>query len=366
MTQIELLRLHCKLYDFVTAKELVNKIFHELKSTAAGWDQWIEFVPAALRVYSELKSTTQLETLKTMILGIGEDESPQSSIWALKGRVGMENKNLPFAESCFQKALASATKAAETERALYGIGIGHVLKGQSLDAKKIFSQLSLGTEDNETKIASLILLSQTLLSLNDPAQALSTLNQAKALCKVDRNHYLWISSLSAEVEICLLMGQIEKAQASLNLIEGLLPSDYRGASHEKVQKVQTLMTRALTNAGFELVESAGRIILRTPDRQVLDLTTQPILVQLLHILSGQPRKCISKEEICQALWSIPYHPFETDNKIYVTIRRLRVALGDQTEKPKYILKKNDGYMLNPDYQFTSFQYKYFASELESR
>lgn len=68
----------------------------------------------------------------------------------------------------------------------------------------------------------------------------------------------------------------------------------------------------------------------------------------------------------QGLWSIPYHPLEVDNKIYVTIRRLRVALCDQTEKPKYILKKNDGYILNPEFQFTSFQYKYFASELESR
>lgn len=151
MTQISLLRLHCKLYDFVTAKKLADKIFDEFKANPDNWDQWIEFGPAALRVYSELKCTKELETLKSIILGIGEDQSPRSSIWALKGRVGMENKNLSFAESCFQKAHASAVGCAETQRALFGIGMGHILEAKLLMQTEYFLNSHLSQKIAKSK-----------------------------------------------------------------------------------------------------------------------------------------------------------------------------------------------------------------------
>jgi DNA-binding winged helix-turn-helix (wHTH) protein len=363
-TQIAVLRIHCKLYDFVTAKKLADLVFQELLASDGVWPQWIDFAPAAIRVYSELKCRKELELLKAFIQEIPEDKTPRSSIWSLKGRVGMENRDVSFAEVCFQKALATSQSQEETERALYGIGTGFVMTGKNQEASEIFSKILSLTKDPEMEIAALGMLAQIVNALNEPTQSLSLLSEAKTKCKINRNLYLLLMTLAAEVEIYLLMGQTHKAQESLTRIEDILPSDFNGISHERVSKLQKGLTTALTAIGFELVESAGRIILKTPSQQIVDLTTQPILVQLLHILAKQPRKAVSKEEICQILWATSYHPFEADNKIYVTIRRLRVAIGDATEKPKYILKTNDGYFLNSEYQFTTFQYKYIAPETE--
>jgi hypothetical protein len=74
------------------------------------------------------------------------------------------------------------------------------------------------------------------------------------------------------------------------------------------------------------------------------LGQQHILRNLYNLLnqSSQP---VPFETITEALWKEQYNPLFHDNRIYVSIRRLRKLVGDEPHRPKVILKARDGYYL---------------------
>ena len=84
-------------------------------------------------------------------------------------------------------------------------------------------------------------------------------------------------------------------------------------------------------AGFELDRSAGE--LRRNDGSRIRLQEQPL--QLLQILLEEPQRVVSREELQQRIW--PSDTFvDFDHGINNAIKRLREALGDDAERPRYI------------------------------
>jgi TolB-like protein/Tfp pilus assembly protein PilF len=84
-------------------------------------------------------------------------------------------------------------------------------------------------------------------------------------------------------------------------------------------------------AGFELDPHAGE--LRKDDGTKIRLQEQPL--QILRILLEQPGRIIAREELRQKIW--PSHTFvDFDHGINNAIKRLREALGDTAETPRYI------------------------------
>ncbi len=84
-------------------------------------------------------------------------------------------------------------------------------------------------------------------------------------------------------------------------------------------------------AGFELDPQAGE--LRKEDGTKIRLQEQPL--QILRILLEQPGRIIAREELRQKIWhSDTFVDF--DHGINNAIKRLREALGDTAETPRYI------------------------------
>src|ERR1700746_245265 len=84
-------------------------------------------------------------------------------------------------------------------------------------------------------------------------------------------------------------------------------------------------------AGFELDPQAGE--LRKEDGTRIRLQEQPL--QILRILLEQPGRIIAREELRQKIW--PSDTFvDFDHGINNAIKRLREALGDTAETPRYI------------------------------
>src|SRR5438874_4839054 len=81
---------------------------------------------------------------------------------------------------------------------------------------------------------------------------------------------------------------------------------------------------------FELDQDAGE--LRKGGTKVR-LQEQPL--QILEILLGQPGKVVTREELQRRIW--PSDTFvDFDHGINNAIKRLREALGDTAETPRYI------------------------------
>lgn len=75
----------------------------------------------------------------------------------------------------------------------------------------------------------------------------------------------------------------------------------------------------------------------------IELKNQFILIDLLELFLSNPGTAYSKEQIIQKIWKQDYLPEVHDNKIYVTIKRLRELIEVNSCKPRYICRNNIGY-----------------------
>ncbi len=78
----------------------------------------------------------------------------------------------------------------------------------------------------------------------------------------------------------------------------------------------------------------------------IDFKNQFILLDLLHLFVRNQGTVYSKEYLVENVWKQPYDPAVHDNKIYVTIKRLRKMIEPDYEKPKYIFRAKNGYYMN--------------------
>ena len=78
----------------------------------------------------------------------------------------------------------------------------------------------------------------------------------------------------------------------------------------------------------------------------INIKNQFILLDLLKLLISNPGIVYSKESLVEKVWKQKYDPRVHDNKIYVTIKRLRELVEPDHRKPKYIFRTKEGYYVN--------------------
>ena len=74
---------------------------------------------------------------------------------------------------------------------------------------------------------------------------------------------------------------------------------------------------------------------------------QFVLRDLMQLFIESPGQVFDKERIVRCVWKEVYRPEIHDNKIYVTIKRLRKLLEFNGREDEYILRAKNGYFLNP-------------------
>lgn len=74
---------------------------------------------------------------------------------------------------------------------------------------------------------------------------------------------------------------------------------------------------------------------------------QFILRDLLCVFLENPGRVFTKEDLARLVWREDYQASIHDNKVYVTIKRLRKLLETDESKTEYILRAKSGYFLNP-------------------
>ena len=79
------------------------------------------------------------------------------------------------------------------------------------------------------------------------------------------------------------------------------------------------------------------------EKGCVELKNQFILMDLLKLFLLNPGVSYSKESIIQKVWKQEYMPEVHDNKIYVTIKRLREMIEINSCKPMYICRNSRGY-----------------------
>lgn len=157
---------------------------------------------------------------------------------------------------------------------------------------------------------------------------------------------LYLHTLCVLGTIFHLKGDTASARLYLDLAD-------RGLKREQFPRVARLVDDALRDIGgprpsdVDLVYNTQTGVLIERNKGVIRFDGQFILRDLLRVFLENPGRIFTKEELAARVWRQIYDPGTHDNKIYVTVKRLRKLLETEGAASDYILRAKAGYLLNP-------------------
>ena len=113
------------------------------------------------------------------------------------------------------------------------------------------------------------------------------------------------------------------------------------------QRIQENISRLqkMTISNTDLVINAEATIVEEKNLGRIDFGQQHLVHTLLSCLVAARGEPVSKSEICRLLWMVEYNPRLHDNKIYVSIKRLRNLIEPDPKNPRYVRRVRGGYCL---------------------
>lgn len=331
----------------------------ELKQAAAGFREGREFQKflkcqnMLLRIYAESGDSDLIhqtkETLQDLVLKEGFELSSKTyyTLALCASYKGQQDTALDY----LQKSLAIALAADNKEDICYAIfGIATVYFQQdrlSDSLKEIYNlQVFFQVLDlPDLKWSSQILNAKILRKMKKYDQALEVLWQCYEVLKVTKNFYLYIHLLFNMGLTYFEAGDKDMAKLHLNMAAKMVDREnmkYLADSiFEYLEKVGGDAAQA-----YDLVFDFKNNAVTERKMGKIDFKNQFILLDLLRMFVQGQGQVYSKEFLVEHVWKQAYDPAIHDNKIYVTIKRLRKMIEPDYEKPKYIFRARNGYYMN--------------------
>jgi len=184
-------------------------------------------------------------------------------------------------------------------------------------------------------------------ALGDSEKALSSLWSAFKVAKKSKsvqfvNAYILIQLGATHMK----MNKIDLADNYFNLAEGLINPEEHVRAYELLGRLRVaLEANKIQNPDITINVADNTVVEISKGK--LELNNQFILLELLVEFVKKKGSFVTKSDLAEMLWNQDYDPSQHDNKIYVTIRRLRKLLEPNPKKPHYILRTKEGYQINP-------------------
>ena len=242
---------------------------------------------------------------------------------------------------------------------LYGAATVLYARGRFAEALKELSRLDILLSClslPELTSASSLLRSMILRNQGQHDEALEAAWVAYESLKHHPHLVLYLHTLCALGTIYALKGDTGCARLYLDLADRSLRRDeYPRIARLVDEALSGLRTKATGKVDLAFDTRTGILTERTKGE--VRFEGQFILRDLLRAFLENPGKVFTKEDLARSVWREDYKPEVHDNKIYVTIKRLRklletegsetTAKSDGASKTDYILRAKTGYFLNP-------------------
>lgn len=317
------------------------------------FDFYLKCLQAILRIHAERNEgdsiTTIKENLHDLVIreGIELNSKTYYTLGVCANYKGQTDNSIDY----FRKALELGLKANNQEdmcQAILGLSICYRQQKKYEEALKeiynltIFLQL---LDIPELKASAANSNAMILMDLKKYEQALDILWQAYEELKITKQLSVAIGIL-ANIGITLFeLGQKDLAKVYLTLAKKSI--DPKNNIHV-LAKVETYLKQLNENQidGADLVFDLEKHAVLERNLGSIDFKNQFILLDLLRLFIGNQGQIFSKEYLVEHVWKQNYDPVVHDNKIYVTIKRLRKMIEPDYDKPKYIFRAKNGYYLN--------------------
>lgn len=157
------------------------------------------------------------------------------------------------------------------------------------------------------------------------------------------NYNLFIPYILISMALNNLKLQNKKqAKIFFNLAEQNITDD-RKVLKIYMNKLKQKKEFQFENVDYDIVFDLDNHNIIEKEKGCIEFKNQFVLVNLLKLFLQNPGVCYSKKNLVKKIWNQEYLPKSHDNKIYVTIKRLRELVEVNSNKPKYICYSSLGY-----------------------
>lgn len=315
----------------------------------------IDSLHLLLRCYAENLNFDKISFYKGMILRLIEKDGvllTGKTYYVLALCASYMNQDAEGLELC-QKALTLAIAHDDKETiclALLGIAISYYFMDRLEDSlKEMYNlQVFMNVLDlPQIRISSLMLKAQLYRKFGKHDQALEEFWSCYDLIKANKNFYATLSLFYALAQTYKDMGQFDEARKYLQLA-------HKAIDPKNLKKLANSVEGLLTSLGdkseprFDIIYNSAKHLVVEKNKGRVDFNNQFILLDLLELFLNHPGEAYSKEALVKIVWKQSYNPEVHDNKIYVTIKRLRQLIEPDMEKPKYIFRSKHGYYFSKE------------------
>jgi DNA-binding winged helix-turn-helix (wHTH) protein len=345
-------KLKGELGDFRTAiasLEVAAQIYSEQREHK----HFIRCLTLCLRMYAEMEDQKSVQTIKDRLYDYVAREKIElnSTTYYTLALIASYRGEHAQALELLERALALALVEDSKEDmcyAIHGLAVVYWSLGRTEDALKeiynlrVFFQV-LKLPDLE--ISSRIINGYILTSLRRFDEAIDVFWKAFEALKNQKNMYTYVSLLFAMSYAYVEAGEVDLAKTYMRLAQEMADPQNFVFLTRKINELHRRIS-GKGDSSYDLVFKNGTNSVVERKKGKIDFKNQFILLDMLKLFLRNPGEVYSKEELVKAVWKQEYDPAMHDNKIYVTIKRLRQLIEPDFDKPKYIYRAKNGYYLN--------------------
>lgn len=350
----ELGKLHAERGDFAAAvlnlREAAEAYFEQRQFT-----EYLKCQNILLRIYSEREEHDEINATKERLqdLVLKEGFELNSRTYYTLANCATNKGQQELALDYLQKALAIALANDHKEDICFSIfGLASVytmMKPARLEEalKEIYNlQVFYQFLDlPELKISTYILNAWILQQMKKYEEAIDLCWKAYEELKKVKSSHIAVYLLYNLASVYADLGDRDMARLYVTLAKRSIDPDNYVRLTRMVNKLLERIG-GTTEATYDLIfdEENHTVVEKKLGR--IDFKNQFILLDLLKLFVQNQGSVYSKEYLVEHVWKQPYDPSIHDNKIYVTIKRLRKLIEPDYEKPKYIFRAKNGYYMN--------------------
>jgi len=348
----ELGKLYCDRGDFILATSHLKSAadyYFEIRD----FDHYLKAQNLLLRIYAEREQYEEIHLTKEKLqdLVLKEGFQLNSKTYYTLALCASYKEQHDVALDYLQKALAIALASDCKEDICYainGIAITYHRMGRFEDALKEIYNLEVFfqvLDIPELRISAKMVNAVILRRLKKYEQALDVLWHAYEDLKHHKHMYLTMNILTTIGITLYEMGDHDLAKVYFQLSSKAIDSE-NAVRLSKLNKKYLDLLGAENKDAFDLVFNLENHSVTERKIGKIDFKNQFILLDLLKMFIQNQGQVYSKEYLVENVWKQPYDPAVHDNKIYVTIKRLRKMIEPDYDKPKYIFRAKNGYYMN--------------------
>lgn len=321
------------------------------------WDHpiWIRGLTYLLRIFLETENHQGIQRWLTQLENVlaQKSDAPARLLYA-RGLIDFYQRNFHSSLQWAEKSLAHALEKQNFEDlayALYLVAANLRALGKPQEALRELYNIQViwnHVPNPEFKVSVLMLNAIILMDVDQVLPALDVLWQAYEELKNFKSALIPAQLMGLMAHCHKHLGNTALAANLLRLAMQMTDEINTPVLHRSLKKQWQALQSLEEKPTYDLIFDEKNSIVTERTKGRIEFKNQWLMLDLLKLFLQNPGKVFSKEDLVTLVWKEKYHPEVHDNKVYVTIKRLRQLIEAHPDKPQYIFRGRGGYFLNPD------------------